>query len=128
MSSFKLLFPIILLLFLGGCSYYDEKTIKHVLEKEDFTNIEEIVIHDGSTGDTKTVTDDAQIAKILSCINDVVLYKDDNQEPRDGFTYALTFLEGSKKLSISNNKLHDTYYTTNRDLTEIIDTFYKSIE
>ena len=91
MSSFKLLFPIILLLFLGGCSYYDEKTIKHVLEKEDFTNIEEIVIH-------------------------------------DGFTYALTFLEGSKKLSISNNKLHDTYYTTKQDLTEIIDTFYKTIE
>ena len=128
MNPFKLFFPIILLLLLGGCSNYDEKTIEHVLEKEDFTNIEEIIIHNGSTGDTKTITDEAQIAELVSLIHDVVLYKDDNQEPRDGFLYALTFKEGSKKLSISNNQLHDTYYTTKPNLAPIIDTFFEQTE
>ena len=128
MNPFKLFFPIILLLLLGGCSNYDEKTIEHVLEKEDFTNIEEIIIHNGSTGDTKTITDEAQIAELVSLIHDVVLYKDDIQEPRDGFLYALTFKEGSKKLSISNNKLHDTYYTTKPNLAPIIETFFEQTE
>lgn len=128
MSPFKLFFLIILLLFLGGCSNYEEKTIEYVLENEDFTNIEEIVIRDGSTGDTKTVTDKAQIAKILSLINDVVLYKDDNQEPRDGFLYTLTFKEDSKKLSISDKMIHDTYYTTKPNLAHIIKTFYEQFE
>ncbi len=128
MSPLKKIFPIILLLLLGGCSNYDEKTIEHVLEKEEFTDIEEIIISNGSTGDTKTITDKAQIAELLSLIQDVVLYKDDNQEPRDGFIYALTFKEGSKNISISNNKLHDTYYTTKPNLAHIIDTFFEQTE
>lgn len=128
MKAFKPLTIVLLLFFLSGCSSYDEKTIEHVLEKEGFTNIEEIIITDGSTGEMKTITDESQIDELLSLINDVTLYKDTNQERRDGFLYSLTFKEDSKKLSISNNQLHDIYYIAKPNLTTILDKFYKTIE
>ena len=127
MNRYLFLLSITLLFLIGGCSTYDEKTIEHVLEKEDFTNIEEIVIRDGNTGDTKTITEETQIAELLSLINKVVLYKDDNQEPRDGFSYTLTFKEDTKKLSMSDKMLHDTYYKTQPNLAQIIETFYAQL-
>ena len=121
MNRYLFLLFIPLLFLIGGCSTYDEKTIEHVLEKEDFTNIEEIVIRNGNTGDTITITEERQIAELLS------LYKDDNQEPRDGFSYTLTFKEKKKKLSMSDKMLHDTYYKTQPNLAQIIETFYEQL-
>ena len=120
---------LLLIFLIGGCSNYDEKTIEQVLEKEGFTNLEEIIITNGSTGEIKTITDETQIDELLSLINDVTLHKDANQEARDGFLYNLLFKEGNKKLSISNKMVHDTYYTTDPDLANIIKPFYEqSIE
>ena len=120
---------LLLIFLIGGCSNYDEKTIAQVLEKEGFTNVEEIIITNGSTGEIKTITDETQIDELLSLINDVTLHKDANQEARDGFSYNLLFKEGNKKLSISNKMVHDTYYTTDPDLANIIKPFYEqSIE
>jgi len=120
---------LLLIFLIGRCSNYDEKTIEQLLEKEGFTNLEEIIITNGSTGEIKTITDETQIDELLSLINDVTLYKDANQEARDGFLYNLLFREGNKKLSISNKLVHDTYYTTDPDLANIIKPFYEqSIE
>ena len=120
---------LLLIFLIGGCSNYYEKTIAQVLEKEGFTNIKEIIITNGSTGEIKTITDETQIDELLSLINDVTLHKDANQEARDGFLYNLLFKEGNKKLSISNKMVHDTYYTTDPDLANIIKPFYEqSIE
>ena len=127
MKRYLLLIFINLIFLLGGCSNYDEKTIEQVLEKEGFTNIEEINITNGSTGEMKTLTDKTQIDELLSLINDVTLYKDPNQEARDGFLYNLLFKEGSKKLSISNNLVHDTYYTTDPDLANSLKPFYEQL-
>lgn len=122
-----LLIFINLIFLIGGCSNYDEKTIEQVLVKESFTNVDEIIITNGSTGEMKTITDETQIDELLSLINDVTLYKDENQEPRDGFLYNLLFKEGNKKLSISNNLMHDTYYTTDPDLANILKPFYEQL-
>ena len=129
MNRYLLLIFFNLIFLIGGCSNYDEKTIAQVLEKEGFTNIKEIIITNGSTGEIKTITDETQIDELLSLINDVTLHKDANQEARDGFLYNLLFKEGNKKLSISNKMVHDTYYTTDPDLANIIKPFYEqSIE
>ena len=127
MKRYLLLIFINLLTLLGGCSNYDEKTIEQVLEKGDFMNIEEIIITNGSTGEIKTITDETQIDELLSLINDITLYKDPNQEARDGFLYSLLFKEDSKKLSISNNMVHDTYYTTEPDLAIVLKPFYEQL-
>jgi hypothetical protein len=127
MNRYIFFILINLLFVIGGCSSYDEKTIEHVLEKEGFTNVEEIIITNGSTGEIKTITDEIQIEELLSLINDVTLYKDANQEARDGFLYNLLFKEGSKKLSISNKMVHDTYYTTDPNLANILKPFYEQI-
>ena len=127
MNRYLLLIFINLIFLIGGCSNYDEKTIEQVLEKEGFTNLEEIIITNGSTGEMKTLTDETQIDELLSLINDVTLYKDANQETRDGFLYNLLFKEGSKKLSISNNLVHDTYYTTGPDLANSLKPFYEQL-
>ena len=127
MKRYLLLIFVNLIFLIGGCSNYDEKTIEQVLEKEGFTNIEEINITNGSTGEMKTLTDKTQIDELLSLINDVTLYKDPNQEARDGFLYNLLFKEGSKKLSISNNLVHDTYYTTEPDLANVLKPFYEQL-
>ena len=127
MTRYLLLIFVKRIFLIGGCSNYDEKTIEQVLEKEGFTNIEEINITNGSTGEMKTLTDKTQIDELLSLINDVTLYKDANQETRDGFLYNLLFKEGSKKLSISNNLVHDTYYTTDPDLANSLKPFYEQL-
>ena len=127
MKRYLLLIFVNLIFLIGGCSNYDEKTIEQVLEKEGFTNLEEIIITNGSTGEMKTLTDKTQIDELLSLINDVTLYKDPNQEARDGFLYSLLFKEGSKKLSISNNLVHDTYYTTGPDLANSLKPFYEQL-
>ena len=127
MKRYLLLIFINLSFLIGGCSNYDEKTIEQVLEKEGFMNIEEIIITNGSTGEIKTITDETQIEKLLSLINDVTLYKDANQEARDGFSYNLLFKEGSKKLSISNKQVHDTYYTTDPNLADSLKPFYEQL-
>ena len=127
MKRYLLLIFVNLIFLIGGCSNYDEKTIEQVLEKEGFTNLEEIIITNGSTGEMKTLTDKTQIDELLSLINDVTLYKDANQETRDGFLYNLLFKEGSKKLSISNNLVHDTYYTTGPDLANSLKPFYEQL-
>ena len=127
MKSYLLLIFINLIFLIGGCSNYDEKTIEQLLEKEGFTNVEEIIITNGSTGEMKTITDETKIDELLSLINDVTLYKDANQEARDGFSYNLLFTEGNKKLSISNNLVHDTYYTTGPDLANSLKPFYEQL-
>ena len=127
MKRYILLIFISLLILIGGCSNYDEKTIEQLLENEDFTNLEEIIITNGSTGEIKTITDETQIEELLSLIENVTLYKDANQELRDSFSYNLLFKEGSKKLSISNSIVHDTYYTTDPDLSNILKPFYDQL-
>ena len=127
MKRYILLIFINLLILIGGCSSYDEKTIEQLLEKEGFTNIEEIIITNGSTGEMKTITGKTQIDELLSLINNVTLYKDANQEAGDGFLYSLLFKEESKKLSISNNLVHDTYYKTDPNLANILKLFYEQL-
>ena len=127
MKLYLLLIFINLIFVIGGCSNYDEKTIEQVLEKEGFTNVEEIIITNGGTGEMKTITNETQIEELLSLINDVTLYKDANQEDRDGFLYTLLFKEGNKKLSISNKMVHDTYYTTDPNLANILKPFYEQL-
>ena len=124
MKRYILLIFINFIILIGGCSNYDEKTIEQLLENEGFTNLEEIIITNGSTGEMKTITDETQIEELLSLIENVTLHKDAKQEPRDGFSYNLLFEEGSKKLSISNSMVHDTYYTTDPDLANILKPFY----
>ena len=112
---------------LAACSAKTQ-SLEAFYTEDGIENVDKVVILDGSTGYTKTLTDVAQINEFLALIKDIEFSPQDNQEKRDGFLYGITLYDGEAQFNFSLNQIGDTYYNTEPDIYPIVDGYYKSLE
>ncbi|MGM9946161.1 MAG: hypothetical protein ACI33M_14515 [Lysinibacillus sp.] len=91
-------------------------------------SVDKVVILDGSTGYTKTLTDIEQINEFLALIKDIEFSPQDNQEKRYGFLYGITLYDGEAQFNFSLSQIDNVYYDTEPDIYPIIDGYYKRLE
>ena len=113
--------------FLTACSTKTQ-SLEAFYTEDGIENVDKVVILDGSTGYTKTLTDVAQINEFLVLIKDIEFSPQDNQEKRDGFLYGITLYDGEAQFNFSLSQIDDVYYDTEPDIYPIVDGYYKAME
>lgn len=91
-------------------------------------NVDKVIIVDGSTGATKTVTEQEQIDDFLSLIKDIEFSPQENQEKRDGWRYGITLFDNKKEFAFTLSKIASTYYDSSPDIYPIVDNYYNQLE
>ena len=112
---------------LAACSAKTQ-SLEAFYTEDGIENVDKVVILDGSTGYTKTLTDVAQINEFLVLIKDIEFSPQDNQEKRDGFLYGITLYDGEAQFNFSLSQIDDVYYDTEPDIYPIVDGYYKAME
>lgn len=130
-----LLLPVFLFLFvLGACSSQEEPREIELkpytlmdLAKQDFTNVDKIVIKSGDTGEAKTVEDKEQISAFLKNMESAYFTPDVNQKKREGWTYLITFYAGSKEVfEFYPTYIGDIYFKPDDKVMANIEELFKS--
>lgn len=120
---------LISVVFLTGCKDTGKaQTLETFYQVEQIEKVEKVMIRDGQTGDSKTITEPELIDELMSQINDIVFTPQVNQEKRDGWRYEILLFDGDKKFNFTLNQIKDVYYDTNPGIYPIVDTFYKNLE
>ena len=124
----KSLFVIVLLsLFVTGCNSEKAQTLQAFWEEANIENVESIVIVDGSTGESKTMSDPEQIEVFLSSIQDVQFTPQKNQEPRAGWRYNITLMDEDEQFQFETREIDGIYYDTSTDLSPIVEEYFKQL-
>ncbi|MFF5994700.1 hypothetical protein AAGS61_08050 [Lysinibacillus sp. KU-BSD001] len=121
---------LIVLMFGWLVTACSEKTqsLEAFYTEEGIESVDKVVILDGSTGYTKTLTDIVQINEFLALVKDIEFSPQDNQEMRYGFLYVITLYDEEVQFNCSLSQIDDTYYDTNPDIYPIVDEYYKRLE
>ena len=125
----KRCFALVLIVgcLLTACSAKTQ-SLEAFYTEDGIENVDKVVILDGSTGYTKTLTHIEQINEFLALIKDIEFSPQDNQEKRDGFLYGITLYDGEAQFNFSLNQIGDKYYDTEPDIYSIVDGYYKRLE
>ena len=126
----KSLFLILLvsLLLLSACTNGKTQSLEEFYKDAKIENVDKVIIQDGSTGYSKTITNQEQIGEFLSLIKDIEFTPQDNQEKRVGWRYGITLFDGEKEFKFTLNEIDNTYYDSNPDIHPIVDNYYKQLE
>lgn len=130
----KIFFLILLvnLLLLSACTNVGTNGKTQLLEEffkdAKIENADKVIIQDGSTGYSKTITNQEQIGEFLSLIKEIEYTPQDNQEGRVGWRYGITLFDGEKEFKFTLNQIDNTYYDSNPDIHPIVDNYYKQLE
>ncbi|WP_391123541.1 hypothetical protein [Psychrobacillus sp. L3] len=89
--------------------------------------IDNVIIQDGSTGASKTITEQDQINEFLSLIKDVEFTPQENQDKGVGWRYRITLFDREKEFKFTTEQIADTYYDSNPDILPIIDSYYQQL-
>lgn len=128
MKNFLFLVSILSLFLVSACTDVKTQSLEEFYKEAEIETVDQIVIQDGSTGASKTITEQQQIDEFLSLINDIVFSPQSNQEERNGWRYAIHLFEGEKEFSFTLNKIDDTYYDSTPDIYPIVDNYYHNVE
>ncbi|MCM3124379.1 MULTISPECIES: hypothetical protein [unclassified Mesobacillus] len=128
MKKSMFLIMLVSLFFVSACSNGKTQSLEGFYKDAEIENVDKIIIQDGSTGASKTITQNGQMDEFLSLINDIQFTPLKNQEKRDGWRYGITLFDGEKVFKFTLNKIGNTYYDTNPDINPIVDRFYKQLE
>jgi hypothetical protein len=113
--------------FLTGCGL-ETKTLPQFYEK-DLRDVSKLVIFDGNTGYKKIIQDKKIIQGFLSDIEEIKFIPDENQEPRDGFSYSITlFQDGEDTFQFGLTYVNGNYYHTEPNIEPIVDEFYTNLD
>lgn len=128
-----LLFIVLINLFLlSACTNVDTngktQSLEAFYKDAKIENVDQVIIQDGSTGASKTVTKQEDIAEFLSLIKAIEFTPQDNQEERVGWLYNITLFDGEKEFAFTLNHIDNTYYDTNPDIYPIVDNYYKQLD
>ena len=119
---------LISLLLLSACSNGKTQSLEGFYKDAKIENVDKVIIQDGSTGYSKTITNQEQIVEFLSLIKEIEYTPQDNQEKRDGWRYGITLFDGEKEFTFTLNQIDNTYYDSNPDIRPIVDNYYKQLE
>ena len=124
----KKLILILSVILLTAYSAPKVQTFKKYFTDAWMTNVEELIIQDGSTGYTKTTDDPQHIDALLSELKPIQVIPDDNQEARNGWRYGITLVQGEKRYSFALNSIEGIYYHTEPDFHPFVDAFYQNLD
>src|SRR5690606_8003135 len=102
-----------------ACTHGETKTLEAFYKGEQIERVEKIIIQDGNTGESKTITDKEQIEGLLSLIKEIQFTPQQNQEDRTGWRYRITLIDGIREFAFLLNKIGNTYYDSNPDIHPI---------
>lgn len=124
-SMFLILF--VFLVLLSACSNEKKQSLEEFFKDAKIINVDKIIIQDGSTGYSKTITKQEQIGEFLNLIKDIELTPQDNQEESVGWRYGIALFDGEKEFKFTLNKINNTYYDSNPDIHPIVENYYKQL-
>lgn len=113
---------------ISACSNGKTQSLKEFYRDAKIENIDKIIIQDGSTGASKTLTDQQQIEEFIALIKDIEFSPQDNQDKRVRWRYGITLFDGERTFEFTLNKIGDTYYDSAPDILPIVDEFYKGLD
>lgn len=129
MKKFLSLVLVVSLLLLTACTNAGKtQTLEQFFDNANIENIDKVIIQDGSTGYSKTITKQVQIDEFLSLIKAIQFTPQDNQEDRVGWRYAVTLFEDKDSFKFTLSKIDDIYYDSNPDIHPIVDAYYKQLD
>lgn len=99
-------------------AFYKNAKIEHV---------DKVIIQDGSTGASKTITKQEDISGCLSLIKEIRFTPQENQEERVGWRYAIALFDGEKEFKFTLNHIDNTYYDSTPDIYPIVENYYKQL-
>ncbi len=118
--------------FLTACGSQPEKPIdlKPVrfteLYRGDLTKVDALTIRSGSTGEVRTITDKATIARWLDLMKTIRFVPDPNQEPRSGWIYWVALYEGETKVfEFHPNQIHGVYYIPDEQVISSVNELFQ---
>lgn len=117
---------LICLLLLSACSNGKTQSLEEFYKDAKIENVDKVIIQDGSTGYSKTITNQEQIGEFLSLINEIEFTPHENQGKREGWRYGITLFD--KEFKFNLNQIDITYYDSNPDIHTIVDNYYKQLE
>ena len=128
MKKYLFLLLIISLVLISACSNGKKQSLERFYKDAKIENVDKVIIHDGSTGYSKTIVNQEQIDEFLSLIKEIEYTPQDNQEKREGWRYGITLFDGEKEFKFTLNQIDHTYYDSNPDIRPIVDSYYKRLE
>lgn len=122
-----LLLLVLVLLSLSACSTKTQ-SLQKFYENEGINDIEKIILTDGSSGSSKTITEQKQIDEFLNLINDIEFSPQEDQSKREGWRYGVTLYDYEDKFEFTLNQIGEVYYESKPAIFPIVDKFYKDLE
>ncbi|HHY21893.1 MAG TPA: hypothetical protein GX525_08450 [Bacilli bacterium] len=116
------------LFFVSACTNGKTQSLEKFYKDAKIESIDKVIIQEGSTGASKTITEQVQIDEFLSLIRDIEFTPQDNQEKRVGWRYGITPFDGEVKFKFTLNEIDNTYYDSNPDIHPIVENYYKQLE
>ena len=127
--------PVFLfILILGACSSQEEPREIELkpytlmdLAKQDFVNVDKITIKNGETGEEKTFEDKEKVSTFIKSLENAYFTPDVNQNKREGWTYWISFYEGSKKVyEFYPTYIDNIYFKPDEKVMAAIEDLFKS--
>ncbi|MEH7392861.1 hypothetical protein [Bacillus sp. JJ1474] len=128
MKNLLLLILLVSLFFVSACTNEKTQSLEEFYKDAKIENVDKVIIQDGSTGASKTITVQEQIDEFLSLIKDIEFTPQKNQEKRDGWRYGIALFDGKKDFKFTLNEIGNTYYDSNPDIHPIVENYYKKLE
>ena len=119
---------LVSLFLLAACNNGKTQSLEAFYHDAKIEEVDKVIIQDGSTGASKTITEQQQIDEFLSLIKDIQFTPQDNQEERSGWRYGISLFDGEKEFKFTLNHIDDTYYDSNPDIHPIVDNYYKQLD
>ncbi|MGE7949303.1 hypothetical protein [Lysinibacillus sp. NPDC093688] len=123
---FQILFVILFLL--SACTIAKTQTLVGFYRDAKIEKVDKVIIQDGSTGYSKTITKQEQIGELLNLIKDIEFIPQDNQEKRVGWRYGIALFDGEKEFIFTLSEIDNTYYDSNPDIYPIVENYYKQLD
>ncbi|WP_227394632.1 hypothetical protein [Jeotgalibacillus aurantiacus] len=138
MRKFLFIILSVCLLILSACVDTNEKnenikitgktqSLEQFYKDSNIQNIDKIIIRDGSTGFSKTVTAEKQIDDFITLIKGIIFTPLENQEQREGWLYEITLYDGDNQFLFYLNSIGTVYYESNPDIFPFVDNYYKEL-
>lgn len=126
----KILFLILLvsLFLVSACTNGKTQSLEAFYNDAKIESVDKVIIQDGSTGASKTITKQEQIHEFLSLIKEVEFTPQPNQEKRVGWRYGITLFDDERKFKFTLSEINNTYYDSNPNIYPIIENYYKQLQ
>lgn len=128
MKKSLFLMLLVSLFILSACTNGKTQSLESFYKDAKIENVDKVIIQDGSTGASKTITTQEQIGEFLTLIKEIEFTPQENQEKRKGWRYGITLFDGEKEFKFTLNQIDNTYYDSNPDTHPIVDNYYKQLE